>query len=103
MASDLAKGNIDQNPTASDYIIHHLGHLSNDYQKKIIDFEIINFDTVFWSILMGILGSFVLYKAARKATSGVPGRFQAFIEMVVEMVDNQAKSIVHGDRKFIAP
>merc|ERR1711965_530721 len=41
--------------------------------------------------------------AARKATSQVPGKFQCAIEMLVELVDNQAKGIVHGDRTFIAP
>jgi F-type H+-transporting ATPase subunit a len=52
---------------------------------------------------MGVLGCLVMYMAARHATAGVPGRLQAFVEMVVEMVDDQAKSIVHGDRSFIAP
>eukprot|EP01030_Chromulinospumella_sphaerica_P008491 gene8491-8308_t len=45
----------------------------------------------------------MLRKAASKATSGVPGRFQGFVEMMVEMVENQSKAIVHGDRSFIAP
>ena len=90
-------------PTASEYIVHHLGHLSTDHQEKIVDFSIINMDTLFWSVAMGILGCLVMYMAARRATAGVPGRMQAFVEMVVEMVDDQAKSIVHGDRSFIAP
>ena len=41
--------------------------------------------------------------ASRKATPGVPGRFQAFVEMLVEFVEEQAKGMVHGDLKFIAP
>ncbi len=41
--------------------------------------------------------------AARRATPGVPGRFQCFVEMIVEMAETQSKSIVHGDRSFIAP
>jgi F-type H+-transporting ATPase subunit a len=47
----------------------------------------------------------VLWSAARKATSGVPGRFQAAVEMMVEMVDSQAKGIVHNanSRKLVAP
>jgi F-type H+-transporting ATPase subunit a len=44
-----------------------------------------------------------MFLAARRASPGVPSRLQAFVEMVVEMVDDQAKSIVHGDRRFIAP
>ncbi|GAB3542627.1 F0F1 ATP synthase subunit A [Noviherbaspirillum agri] len=90
-------------PTPSEYIVHHLGHFSTKHQDKIVDFSIINMDTVFWSVAMGVLGCFIMWLAARKATSGVPGRFQAFVEMVVEMVEDQSKSIVHGDRRFIAP
>lgn len=90
-------------PTASEYIVHHLGHLSTKHQDKIVDFSIINVDTVFWSVFAGALGCFIMWLAARKATSGVPGRFQAFVEIVVEMVEDQSKAIVHGDRRFIAP
>jgi F-type H+-transporting ATPase subunit a len=89
--------------TAPEYIIHHLGHLSTGHQEKMIDFSIINLDTVFWSVMMGVVGCFFMYKAARRATSGVPGRFQALVEIVVEMVEEQSKSIVHGNRGFIAP
>ena len=90
-------------PTASEYIVHHLGHLSTHHQEKIVDFSIINMDTVFWSVFVGVLGCLFMWLAARKATSGVPGRFQALVEMVVEMVEDQSKAIVHGDRSFIAP
>jgi F-type H+-transporting ATPase subunit a len=90
-------------PTASEYIRHHLGHLSNVHQHGPVDFNVIHYDTLFWSILMGVIGCLIMWMAARKATAGVPGRFQAAVEMIVEMVDNQSKSIVHGDRSFIAP
>lgn len=90
-------------PTPTEYIVHHLGHLSTKHQDKIVDFSILNLDTIFWSVLMGVIGCTVFWLAARRATSGVPGRFQAFVELVVEMVEDQSKSIVHGDRRFIAP
>lgn len=90
-------------PTASEYIIHHLGHLSSHHQDKIVDFSIINMDTIFWSVFAGVIGCLIMFLAARRATSGVPGRFQGAVEMVYEMVDDQAKAIVHGDRSFIAP
>jgi len=90
-------------PTASEYIKHHLGHLQNQHQVGPVDFSVINYDTMFWSIAMGITGCLLMWAAARKATAGVPGRFQAFVEMLFEMVDDQAKTIVHGDRSFIAP
>ncbi|MQR01044.1 F0F1 ATP synthase subunit A [Glaciimonas soli] len=89
--------------TPSEYIVHHLGHLSNGHQTKIVDFSILNIDTIFWSVFAGVVGCGLMYLAARKATAGVPGRFQAFVEMIVEMVEDQSKAIVHGDRSFIAP
>lgn len=69
----------------------------------MVDFSIINVDTIFWSIFAGVIGCFLMWRAARKATSGVPGRFQAAVEILVEMVEDQSKSIVHGNRSFIAP
>ena len=103
MTSPTVEGAAAHAPTASEYIKHHLGHLSTKHQDSVIDFSIINMDTVFWSVFCGVLGSLIIFLAARRATSGVPGRFQAAVEMVFEMVDNQAKAIVHGDRSFIAP
>ena len=92
-------------PTASEYIVHHLQHLQNIKQTSIIDMSVINYDSVVVSVLVGFLGIFIFWLAARKATSGVPGRFQAAVEMMVEMVDNQAKANIHNaeSRKFIAP
>ena len=92
-------------PTAGEYIQHHLAHFRSKEQTGIIDFSVINLDTMFWSILMGIIGLWVLRGVAKKATSGVPGRMQAAVEIVLEMVDNQAKSIVHNaqSRKFVGP
>jgi F-type H+-transporting ATPase subunit a len=98
-------------PTASEYIVHHLQHWQVDWslnpvvQKAIVDFNVINLDSVLYALVVGALGCFVLWLAARKATPGVPGRFQAAVEMLVEMVDNQAKSNIHNakSRKFIAP
>ncbi|WP_036171446.1 F0F1 ATP synthase subunit A [Massilia sp. 9096] len=94
---------VEHAPTAGEYIKHHLGHLTLNPQSFVVDFHTVNLDTIFWSILMGVIGIFVMWLAARNATSGVPGRFQGALEAVVEMVDDQAKSIVHGDRSFIAP
>jgi F-type H+-transporting ATPase subunit a len=90
-------------PTATEYIVHHLTHLSTDQQKSIIDFSVFNVDTIFFSILIASSVLLVLWLAARKVTSGVPGRFQAAVETLVELVEEQSKSIIHGDRTFIAP
>lgn len=92
-----------ENPTATEYIVHHLTHLSSEHQTFIVDFSVVNFDTVFFSVLCLVLTLGTLGFAARRATAGVPGRFQAGVEMLVEMVDDQAKSVIHGDRSFVAP
>ena len=92
-------------PTAGEYIVHHLSHLSNGKPKSLVDFSVINYDSLFFSIVLGVIGCFLLWKAARGATSGVPGRFQAAVEILVEMVESQAKGIVHNahSRKLVAP
>ena len=92
-------------PTAGEYIVHHLTHLSTGKPKGLVDFSVINFDSIIFSALIGALGCFLLWKAARKATSGVPGRFQAAVEILFEMVESQAKGIVHNahSRKLVAP
>lgn len=94
-------------PTAGEYIVHHLTHLNSTghAQTAIIDWSVWNLDTLFFSISLGIVTLMLLIKAASKATSGVPGRFQAAVEILVEMVADQAKGIVHSaeSRKFVAP
>ena len=92
-------------PSASEYIVNHLAHLNTRAQTSIIDMSVINLDTLFWSILMGATGCYFMWRAARAATAGVPGRFQALVEMLVEFVHDQAKAIIHSaeSRKFVAP
>jgi F-type H+-transporting ATPase subunit a len=91
--------------TAGEYIVHHLTFWQNKKPGNVVDFSVFNWDSLFWAILLGVVTCLLLWKAARKATPGVPGRFQAAVEILVEMVDSQAKSIVHNatSRKFIAP
>ena len=92
-------------PTAGEYIVHHLTHFGTGKPKSLVDFSVINYDSVFFAIALGMIGCWLMWLAARKATSGVPGRFQAAVEILVEMVDSQAKGIVHSaaSRKFVAP
>ena len=92
-------------PTSGEYIIHHLTHLQNKKQTSVVDFTVINYDSVFFAVVIGIVGCLVMWLAARKATSGVPGRLQAFVEMLYELVDSEAKGIVHNatSRKMVAP
>jgi F-type H+-transporting ATPase subunit a len=91
--------------TPGEYIIHHLTHFGTGRPKGLVDFSVINFDSVVISTLLGVLGCVLLWRAARRATSGVPGRFQAAVEILFEIVDNEAKGIVHSasSRKLVAP
>jgi F-type H+-transporting ATPase subunit a len=100
-----------QAPTSGEYIQHHLHHLQKNFsfenveQHSIVDFSLFNLDSLIYSILLGVLGCFFLWRAASKATSGVPGRFQAAVEILSEMVDNQAKGVIHNatSRKLVSP
>jgi F-type H+-transporting ATPase subunit a len=94
-------------PNAGEYVVHHLTQLNTTghAQTSIVDFSVINLDTLFFSLLMGVLGLFLMWRVARRVTSGVPGRGQAALEIVLEMVAGQAKSIVRSEesRRFVAP
>ena len=98
-------------PTSGEYIQHHLHHLQKNFsfenveQKGIVDFSLFNLDSVFYSVVLGVIACFFLWRAARKATSGVPGRFQAAVEILSEMVDSQAKGVIHNakSRKLVSP
>jgi F-type H+-transporting ATPase subunit a len=100
-----AQGQESHAPTAGEYIVHHLHHLQTGKQSAVVDFSVANMDSLFYAIVLGVLACWLLWLAARKATSGVPGRFQAAVEILVEMVDSQAKGIVHNahSRKMVAP
>ncbi len=84
--------------SSSEYIPHHLTHL-----KVGEGFWSVHADTLIMTSLLGIAFLWMFGSAARKATAGVPGKFQAFIELVVEFVDGQIKEVFSGDRSFLAP
>jgi F-type H+-transporting ATPase subunit a len=92
-------------PTAGEYIGHHLTHLQNQKMAGVVDFSVFNLDSLIWSVLLGVVGCLLLWRAAKSATSGAPGRFQAAVEILVEMVDTQAKGIIHNadSRKLVSP
>ena len=96
---------VEHGPTAGEYIVHHLTHLQNKPMAGVIDFSVYNLDSIFWSVVLGVLASFFMWRAARGATAHAPGRFQAAVEILVEMVDGQAKGIIHSaqSRKVVAP
>jgi F-type H+-transporting ATPase subunit a len=93
----------EQPSSANEYILHHLTFLQNKEPSGILDFSVIHWDSVFFSVLLAVVFAGSFYLAARKATSGVPTKFQNFVELVVEFVDNQVKDTFHGTNKLLAP
>jgi F-type H+-transporting ATPase subunit a len=93
----------EQPATANEYILHHLTFLQNKDPKGILDFSVIHWDSVFFSVLLAVLFAGSFYLAARKANAGQPGKFQNFVELIVEFIDTQVKDSFHGTTKLIAP
>jgi F-type H+-transporting ATPase subunit a len=96
MAAEQALG-------ANEYIRHHLTFLSNKEPTGLVDFTSIHLDSIFFSVLLAVLFAGAFYLAARRATSGLPGKFQNFVELIVEFIDGQVKDSFHGDNKLLAP
>lgn len=84
--------------TTTEYIQHHLTNLHAGE-----GFWSLHLDTLFVSLAIGLIVFGTMWLATRKATAGVPGRLQNFIEMVVGMVDAQVKDTFHGKNDLIAP
>ncbi len=89
--------------TGAEYVAHHLHHLASGEQHGLFDPSIVHYDTLFFSLLTVAIVLIVLRLTATRATTGVPGRFQALIEWMVELVEEQAKAMVSVDRSFAAP
>ncbi|MFM2485922.1 F0F1 ATP synthase subunit A [Celerinatantimonas yamalensis] len=84
--------------TSADYIGHHLHNL-----QMGSGFWQLNVDSLFWSVALGVLFLWIFHRFASKTTVGVPGKFQCFLEIIVEFVDGSVKDIFHGRNKLIAP
>jgi F-type H+-transporting ATPase subunit a len=88
-----------ENQTPTEYIQHHLTNLTKSFGEG--SFWTLHVDTFVTSMVLGLIGFGFLWLISRKATAGVPGRLQAFVEILYEFVDNQVKDVFHGDRRFI--
>ena len=88
---------------ATEYILHHQKFLSNRTAHGIVDFSVINYDTVFFSVLLALVFFGLFWLVARQATSGVPGKVQNFVELIVGFVDTQVRDTFHGTSRLIAP
>jgi len=92
--------------TAGEYIRHHLTFLSNKEPRNIIDFSVIHWDMVFFSVLLAVLFGASFYIAARRAARSVdkaPSGFLSFVELLVEFVDTQVRDVFGKTHKLIAP
>ena len=95
--------------TATEYIGHHLTNLQVcrvDGQwvwNDCAGFWVLNVDSMFFSVLLGVVFIWLFGRVAKSATSGKPGKFQAAIEMVIGFVDTSVKDAFHGHNKLIAP
>jgi F-type H+-transporting ATPase subunit a len=83
------------------YIQHHLTFLTTPSEAG--GFWSVNVDTVVTSVILGVVAFGLMWIVARKATTGVPSKTQAFVELLLDFVNEQAKGIFHGELKTVAP
>ena len=102
--------------TSGEYISHHLQNLTfgnhpehgwglahSAAEAKEMGFWAFHVDTLFWALLLGLTFFFLFRSVAKQANSGVPSRFQAFVETIVEFVDSSVRETFHGTSRLIAP
>ncbi len=107
MASEGGQGQ----QTSGEYISHHLQNLQvcKDETAAWVwnecagNFWTINVDSMFWSLLLGLIFIWLFWGAARKSSVDTPSRFQAFVEIIVDFVDTSVKETFHGKSRLIAP
>jgi len=115
-------------PTTTEYIQHHLSNLTygqlpagtvrhdgttlteatwtmahGGQEAAAMGFNAFHVDSLFWSFALGLLFCLIFRSVAKTASSDVPGRFQNFIEIIVEFIDNNVKDMFHGRNPLIAP
>ena len=96
--------------TSSEYIQHHLQNLQvcrvDDewvWNQCSGNFWALNVDSMAISVLLGLLFLTLFRSAANKSSSGKPGKFQAFVEIVIDFIDTSVKDTFHGNSRLIAP
>ena len=97
--------------TSGEYIQHHLQNLqvckaeSGEWvwNQCAGNLWAMNVDSMFWSVLLGLIFVFLFRNVAKKTSADKPGKWQAFVEIVVEMVNSGVKDTFHGTSRLIAP
>ena len=92
-----------ETPNLTEYITHHITFLTNKQPAGLIDFSVVNFDSVFFSIALAVLFLGTFFVAARRATTGMPGKFQCAIELILEKIGEQVNDTFQGTSRLIAP
>ncbi|MFC4729054.1 F0F1 ATP synthase subunit A [Coralloluteibacterium thermophilus] len=87
--------------TPTGYIQHHLQNLTLSVGEG--GFWTLHLDTLITAVIMGLIIVVAFWLGTRKATAGVPGKWQAFVEILLEFVDRQARDTYHGSSKLVTP
>ncbi|MBK1647586.1 F0F1 ATP synthase subunit A [Rhabdochromatium marinum] len=102
--------------TAQDYIQHHLTNLTfgwhpehglsfaeNSADAAAMGFWAVHVDTMFFSLLLGGLFLWFFKSVGAKATAGVPGGAQNFVEWIVDFVNENVRGSFSGQNPMVAP
>jgi len=93
--------------SSTDYIKHHLTYLTYNLKTMSVGtgggFWTLNLDTIFFSILSGVVALSLLIFGARRVSAGLPGKWQNFAEVMLEFADTQVRDCFHGRNALIGP
>jgi F-type H+-transporting ATPase subunit a len=102
--------------TSGEYIKHHLQNLTfgqlpdghwgfahDAAQAKAMGFWAIHVDTMFFSLVTGLVFLYFFSKAAKRATAGIPDGLQNFVEWIVEFVDQNVRGSFTAKNDLVSP
>ncbi len=102
--------------TSIEYIRHHLTNLTygqhpdgtwgfahSAAEAQAMGFMAIHVDSMLWSIGLGLIFLYLFRRAAKRATPGVPGGLQNFVEIIVDFIDDLTQSIFTHKNDLVAP